>query len=361
MSFLNNPENNPVKVIILLIIIAACGYFVYNQMHSNALSNLGQVRPNSGRRLPTPTRLTGTGTGVGTGTGTGTTGTGTGTGTTTTPGTTAGLNASGTTKGGTTTADPDPSCDTGTPIDLTATLVGAPIPTSVTTASGGVSNGQWLRFRLTNPTPCPTDVSRVVVDLGTNELTQWPPVQNIKLMTGMVQRGALFNNTTPSSPTYISGPVTLGTNTINVSSSAGIPIGSVITIGHAPVSTGVSAVGTVLSAPTATTLSVNFTTGGVSPATGTGLLGAGPGKLVFDFPGASAVNIPAGASVLFAVRSESKNVAIGPVAGTGVTYFFNFRLQEVLSRSTIGSVWNNQTVIAGTLSSAVVTPNINIY
>ncbi len=43
MSFFNNPENNSVKVLLIIILIAIAGLFVFDYMHTNALENAGRV------------------------------------------------------------------------------------------------------------------------------------------------------------------------------------------------------------------------------------------------------------------------------------------------------------------------------
>lgn len=43
MSFWNNPENNSLKTIIILVIVAALGFFVYKYMQSNSLGGEGRV------------------------------------------------------------------------------------------------------------------------------------------------------------------------------------------------------------------------------------------------------------------------------------------------------------------------------
>lgn len=43
MSFWNNPENNSLKVIIIVVVLALAGFFSYKYMHQNALSEKGTV------------------------------------------------------------------------------------------------------------------------------------------------------------------------------------------------------------------------------------------------------------------------------------------------------------------------------
>ena len=43
MSFWNNPENNSLKVILLVIVLGIAGYFVYTYMQNNSLSGRGAV------------------------------------------------------------------------------------------------------------------------------------------------------------------------------------------------------------------------------------------------------------------------------------------------------------------------------
>lgn len=73
-----------------------------------------------------------------------------------------------------------------------------------------------------------------------------------------------------AAPTYTSGTVTAGSQTVTVSSTAGFTVGNVITIpGATP------AIGTVTAIPSGTTLTVNFTTGGVTPTAGGAITGSG--------------------------------------------------------------------------------------
>ena len=43
MSFWNNPENNSLKTIIIVVVIAVLGYFVYTYMQKDSLSGEGRV------------------------------------------------------------------------------------------------------------------------------------------------------------------------------------------------------------------------------------------------------------------------------------------------------------------------------
>ena len=48
MSFWNNPENNSLKVILLVIVVAIAGFFVYKNIQGGALDGAGRViRPSS--------------------------------------------------------------------------------------------------------------------------------------------------------------------------------------------------------------------------------------------------------------------------------------------------------------------------
>jgi len=176
MSFLNNPENNSVKVIVLIIIIAIAGYFVYNQMHTSSLENVGKVISTGSGSVPT--------------------------GTTATPGVPgAGNPGAGTGKGG--TGGVDPVCNTGTTgsVLLSAAATAGPSPTSVTTSTGGVVGGHWLNFSLTNPSNCPIKVTKMQFNLMTNFVTSWPVIQNISVVdttTSLMFGSALHPELTPT-------------------------------------------------------------------------------------------------------------------------------------------------------------------
>ncbi len=43
MSFWNNPENNSLKTILIVLVIAALGFFVYKYMQTNSLGGEGRV------------------------------------------------------------------------------------------------------------------------------------------------------------------------------------------------------------------------------------------------------------------------------------------------------------------------------
>ena len=43
MSFWNNPENNGVKTILIVIVVIVAGFFVYKYVHTNSLQSTGQV------------------------------------------------------------------------------------------------------------------------------------------------------------------------------------------------------------------------------------------------------------------------------------------------------------------------------
>lgn len=68
MSFFSNPENNGLKVLLLVVLVGVAGFFVYNTEEHNALRNTASV----GTLV-----LRGSTSGTGVGIGTGTTGTGT--------------------------------------------------------------------------------------------------------------------------------------------------------------------------------------------------------------------------------------------------------------------------------------------
>lgn len=43
MSFWNNPENNYLKVVLLVLVFVMCGYFTLTSVHTNGLNGRGQV------------------------------------------------------------------------------------------------------------------------------------------------------------------------------------------------------------------------------------------------------------------------------------------------------------------------------
>ncbi len=278
----SGPEYNGIKAIILIVVIALAGYFVYNTMHQNSLENAGRVATDT------------TGTTGGSGTTGGTSGR--------KPGGNPGTTGTGTTTGRGFCGDP------GIAIALTTTLGGGPTPTSVTTATGGVTYpgvgissatapGQWLNFRLMNPGTCAVDVTKVTVELQTNDLTSWPPIQYVQLTHN---------------------PLVMGT---------------VPTV----------AVGTTIVRPVVTATSTI----------------AGTSTLVFSFPG-TPVTIAPGAIEAFHVVSNSKNVSNTDPAGVvPLPIYFKLQLMEFLSTS--AGTPTDQSVSTGTIPATIVTPRVNIY
>ena len=55
MSFWNNPENNSVKILVLVVIAACAGYFVSNLVHKNSDQNTARVIPSAQNVVATPT------------------------------------------------------------------------------------------------------------------------------------------------------------------------------------------------------------------------------------------------------------------------------------------------------------------
>ena len=191
---------------------------------------------------------------------------------------------------------------TTTPITLSSALTGTLSPTYVVTSTGGVGAGNWMDVMLTNPGTCPVTVSKMEFALGTNELSSWAPVQNVKLMHAGTQLGNMLHRYD-----------------------------------------------------------------GAGPA-GTAMF-AGPGTLSFLFTGTSAVTILPGASKVFKLISDSRNVpsegslvtsSTGSTSIVGTPYYFTFQLTEFLGTSSLGVI-NDQTVTAGSIPSTIITPHINIY
>jgi hypothetical protein len=43
MNFWKNPENNSIKIVLLVVVLALAGFFVYKYVQTNSLRNTGQV------------------------------------------------------------------------------------------------------------------------------------------------------------------------------------------------------------------------------------------------------------------------------------------------------------------------------
>jgi hypothetical protein len=333
-------------VLIVVVVIAVAGYFVFKNMHQNSLSGTGQVVPvsnlnpgsvvSSGSGTPNlPDKNPNDGKGDGT----------------------------------------DSRCLDGAPlVALTATL-GMPIasiPSSVTTGTGGVSNGHWLNFMLKNPMDCPTAVNKVTVHLDTNDMTGWPPVQNVKLMHAGTQLGST-EITGSINSIYISGAYTLGTHTITVASSAGFEVGHTVLISD----DAINGMGTVTAIPSGTTITLNITTAAVGVIDLiTGLMHApsmlavvGSRDIVFSFPSTPVTIAPHGMQ-LFRVISDSRNVnaneypGIPAVSATstgtpGITVYFKMQLKEFASTSIAGT--NDQFAPSVGFPSTIWSSIINIY
>ena len=339
MNFWKNPENNPLKVLILALAAGAAGGFIYTAMNNGGTTGR-VIGLNAGRSASS---MLGTSnvnvTPLGTGTGSTTTpppltttgGTGaTGPATTggaggSTSGTTSGITTGGaiqggaSTKGETTGVDGmgtvdgrESPCYSIAPITLVATLgmPTAPVPNTVyvgPSATSPTAPGHWLNFTLRNPSDCPVVVSKATIFQDTNDMTVWPPVQHVKLTTAAgVQVGDTFN----------------------------VP--------------------------------------------GTGTMPVGPTSFVFAHSTAHpfAVTIAPHASVTFNVTSASQNVnaneyggatppatsATGAtIPGTGTPVYFKMQLTQFYSKNAISGAAKNQTVSAGTIPTTIKTPAINIY
>lgn len=128
-SWWKGPEYNGVKVIVLVAIIALAGYFAYNGVQSDSLSNTAQL-------------------GKGKGTGRGSI----------------------------------PCIDGMGTYGLNVTKIGGSMPTSVTTSTGGVIKGRWLTMQVKNPLDCPVQVSKMEFELTSNYFTPPSPIQNLELV-----------------------------------------------------------------------------------------------------------------------------------------------------------------------------------
>lgn len=273
MSFWNNQENNAIKVIIITLFVAGSGYFVYNSVHENSLDNLGQVVPVI-RKNP------------------------------------------GTRGGG---SDTSKCIDTSAGIALNSMLAGTSPMTIVSTAASTAVNIPWMTFRLSNPSDCPVDVSRMSFLLTTNEVTSWPPVQNLKLV-----------NVVPSG----SGPVAVQLDGMKEVAGGVLPDEPIIPV---PV-------------------------GSVTPS------GAGSSTLtfVYNFPGASSVRIAPRSTAVFRLIGNSQNIPANMYGydgtpGSGNEVFFKLQLVEFTGTPALGGSPLSQTVAAGTIPATITTPTIKVH
>lgn len=298
-------------MVVIAVLVTGAGLFAYDQMKVKPLANAGRVIAPSSSTSPS-----GGGTGKGGG------------------------------------AGGDYACDAVAPVVL-ATALGAPTtPTSVTTASGGVRGGQWLNFTLTNPSDCPVDVSQVEVSFATNDMENWPPVQNVTLSHLGVQLGAALK--VPNAIRYVSGVVTLGSHTITVNSSAALSVGNRVRILGTRTAQGI-----ITAIPTSTTITVNITTGGLGVVAGSQVADYGSGLMTFSFPGTSAVTIAPLATETFNLMSDSQNVPAHTSGLSSAAVYFKFGLKEFLGTSLSGVV-NDQSVTAGSIPATIVTPSIPV-
>lgn len=131
MNFWKNPENNPLKIIIVVAIIGALGYFAYTNMQDDSLSGTGKVVQKNPK-------------------------------------------------------DRDPSSwkclDGGAGIVLSSTKMPPLPPTIVSTPLSNAVHIPWLTIRLDNKGDCPVDVSSMSFELSSNDVTSWPPVQSMQLV-----------------------------------------------------------------------------------------------------------------------------------------------------------------------------------
>lgn len=131
MNFWKNPENNSLKLILVVIVIAVLGYFAYSNFHENGLEGTGKVVQKKRK-----------------------------------------------------TEDPKTwrCLDGGPTVALGVTKMGAtPMPIVSTPLSNAV-HIPWITLRLDNPADCPVDVSQMSFELSSNDITTWPPVQMMQLM-----------------------------------------------------------------------------------------------------------------------------------------------------------------------------------
>lgn len=271
MSFWNNQENNAIKVVIIVLFLAGAGYFVYNGVHENSLDNVGQI----GRKNPA---------------------------------TTGKVDTSKCVDGGPTTA-------------LTATPIGTSPITVVSTAASTAVHVPWLTMRLTNPGDCPVDVSQMSFLLTTNEVTSWPPVQQLQL----VHLAATGTGSGPS-VVQLDGKKEVPGGILPDEPIIPVPVGSVTAAG-------------------AGSSSLTF---------------------VYKFPGAAAVRVMPHSSAVFRLYGNSQNVPANlfgytGIPGSGNEVFFKLQLTQLTGTAIFGGLPLSQTVAAGTLPATIVTPTIKIH
>ncbi len=55
MNFWNNPENNPLKVLIVVVIVALAGYFIFHHMNAGNKGSVLSIPPATSTAVPAPT------------------------------------------------------------------------------------------------------------------------------------------------------------------------------------------------------------------------------------------------------------------------------------------------------------------
>lgn len=186
MSFFNDPKNNGIKVLMIVIVLAIAAFFVYTYMHDNALLGTGQVASLNGRG-GTGASLNGTGSTGGT------------SATTTTGGTNPGTTGTTTSKGSTTGVT-DPRCDQSTVVRLVPSYVAGSSVSSIPLNPGtGASNNDVAigTFRLNNPGDCPMKVTMIkfVAHPSMVPSPTYSMLQNIRLVEAST--GAAFGSALP--------------------------------------------------------------------------------------------------------------------------------------------------------------------
>ena len=58
MNFWNNPENDSLKIVLLVLVVGVAAFFVFNYMHTNSLTGKGQVVDTQPAATVTPTTQT---------------------------------------------------------------------------------------------------------------------------------------------------------------------------------------------------------------------------------------------------------------------------------------------------------------
>ncbi len=159
MNYWKSSESNPLKIIIVIVLLGLAGYFIYAASHKDALQNTAQVKSNVSATTSTF-----------------------GAGTTT-----------GSTPGGTGTKDQKESCRDGALVTSLVPALGPAIPvTNVTTATGvGGHNLARGIYTLKNVGDCPVKLTDLSFVIHTNFINSWTPMQNARAVVGTTAFGPM--------------------------------------------------------------------------------------------------------------------------------------------------------------------------